>query len=161
MPLPPVIINNSPLSSLWNIGQLNLVHQLYGDVLIPYAVFEEFVAISQSQRLQTISTSAWLQVVHLANPLHAISYSNLDQGEAEVLALAVERSARLIIMDELKGRRQAKRLGLPLTGTLGILISAKRIGLIPTVQPLLSELQANGLYLSESLVARVLKQVQE
>ncbi len=74
----------------------------------------------------------WIKITPLANPRQALVYVGLDRGEAEVLALANERSARLVIIDERKGRRYAKRLGLPLTGTVGVLLTAKHSGLIPS-----------------------------
>ena len=80
----------------------------------------------------------------------------LDQGEAEVLALAEERAARLVIIDERKGRRYANRLSIPLTGTLGVLLLAKERGLVTSLAPLLDELQEAGLYLDPDLVNQVL-----
>jgi predicted nucleic acid-binding protein len=85
----------------------------------------------------------------------------LDRGEAEVLTLAVEREARLVVIDERKGRRYARHLGLPLTGTLGILLLAKEKGLVTAVGPLIEKLQASGLYLAPELVERVLILAQE
>jgi hypothetical protein len=93
----------------------------------------------------------------LANPRQALVYVGLDQGEAEVLALADERSARLVIMDERKGRRYAKRLGLPLTGTVGVLLTAKVQGLIPALAPLVDQLLAAGLFLTSDLVEKALE----
>ena len=70
--------------------------------------------------------------------------------------MAVEQSARLIIMDERNGRRYAQRLGLPLTGTLGVLLLGKEAGLITVVKPLIEQLEEAGLYLKPDLVSRVL-----
>ncbi|MCP4396678.1 MAG: DUF3368 domain-containing protein [bacterium] len=99
----------------------------------------------------------WIKSTPLNNPRQALVYVGLDRGETEVLALADELSARLIVMDERKGRRYAKRLGLPLTGTLGILLAAKDKGLIPAVSPLIHEFLENGLYLSPEIVSKVLE----
>lgn len=82
--------------------------------------------------------------------------TGLDRGEAEVLALAVEHEARLVIIDEHNGRQYARRLGLPLTGTLGVLLLAKEKNLITAVSPLVQQLQDNGLYLAPGLVNKVL-----
>ena len=70
---------------------------------------------------------------HVAQPRQALAFTSLDQGEAEVLALALERSTRLVVLDEWKARVLAGRLNLPLTGTLGLLLSAKEVGLIEAV----------------------------
>ena len=83
-------------------------------------------------------------------------YTGLDEGEAEVLALA-EETGGLVVMDERKGRRYAKRLELPLTGTLGILIFAKERGLILSVADVLTALQAAGLRLEPTLVPETLR----
>jgi hypothetical protein len=99
--------------------------------------------------------------VTIPNPQHVAVYIGLDQGEAEVLALAEAHPPRLVIIDELRGRRYAQRLGLPLTGTLGILLLAKERGLIPAVAPLVQELLDAGLYLSPELVAQVLDMADE
>ena len=92
----------------------------------------------------------------LEHPRQALVYIGLDRGEAEVLALASERSARLVIIDERRGRRYAKRLGLPLTGTLGVLLAAKDVGLISHIKPLLTELVRKGLFVEQELIAKVL-----
>lgn len=81
----------------------------------------------------------------LDKPQRSRVYVGLDQGEAEVLALAEECGARLVVMDERKGRRFARRLGVPLTGTLGVLLLGKERGLVPSLAPLLAELQEAGL----------------
>jgi predicted nucleic acid-binding protein len=75
----------------------------------------------------------------VARPQHAKVYVGLDQGEAEVLALAEERATRLVIVDEYKGRWYAQRLGFPLTGTLGVLLLAKERGLVGRLTPLLAD----------------------
>jgi predicted nucleic acid-binding protein len=95
--------------------------------------------------------------VTLENPRRALAYAGLDQGEAEVLALAEEREARLTIIDEKKARRYAERMGLSLTGTLGVLLLAKEAGLIESVTAWMSKLQEAGLFLSPGLVRETLK----
>jgi hypothetical protein len=137
MPVPPVILNNTPLVALWSIDQLDLLNALFGTVWMPTAVAMEFLATETAVRRQALAQATWLQIVALTNPRHALTYSSLDRGEAEVLALAVEHEARLVIIDERKGRQYARRLGLPLTGTLGVLLLAKEKGLITTVAPLI------------------------
>ena len=100
----PVIVNNTPLVALWVLGRLDLLRKLYDKVLIPQAVYEEFVATERAVRQAALENAPWIRPVSLANPQRARVYIGLDLGEAEVLALAEERAARLVIMDELKGR---------------------------------------------------------
>ncbi len=153
----PVIVNNTPLVALWVLGRLNLLRELYDEVLIPQAVYDEFVATERAVRQAALENAPWIRPVSLANPQRALVYIGLDLGEAEVLALAEERAARLVIIDELKGRRYAQRLEMPLTGTLGLLLLAKERGLVADLAPLLVELQEAGLYLGAALINRALR----
>ncbi len=153
----PVILNNTPLVALWSIGHLMLLHDLYREIIIPQAVYEEFLATERTVRQTALNEASWIKITPLADPRQALVYIGLDQGEAEVLALANERSARLVIIDELKGRRYAKRLGLPLTGTVGVLLAAKHHGLIPALAPLINQLLKEGLFLAPELVKKVLE----
>jgi predicted nucleic acid-binding protein len=97
----------------------------------------------------------------LVNPQAALVYAGLDRGEAEVLALALERQARLVIIDERKGRSFARRLHLPLAGSLGLLVAAKQKGLVKEVRPLVMALQTAGLYFHPAVIADVLQTVSE
>jgi len=128
MPALPVILNNTPLVALQSIEQLDLLHKLFAVVWIPTAGENEFLATEMDARQPILKQAPWLQTVKLANSRHALVYTGLDRGEAEVLALAVEHSARLVIMDERKGRQYAHRLCLPLTGTLGFCCWLRRRG---------------------------------
>jgi uncharacterized protein len=156
MPAPPVIINNTPLVGLWSLERLDLLRALFGTVWLPTAVASEFLAAHDAARQRALAETDWLQTVSLSDPRHALTYTGLDRGEAEVLALAVEHNARLVIMDERQGRRYAHRLGLSLTGTLGVLLLAKEEGLITAVAPLIQQLLDQGLYFSPELVNRAL-----
>lgn len=75
--------------------------------------------------------------------------ADLDRGEAEVIALAQELYADLVIIDERLARRHAKRLGLKVTGTLGVLLRAKTLGLVPAVRPLIEQLRQSGIRLGD------------
>jgi uncharacterized protein len=156
-PTGPVILNNTPLVALWSLGQLPLLRDLYGEVIIPQAVYEEFLATEQSVRQTALDEAPWIKIVSLINARQALVYVGLDRGEAEVLALATEHSARLVIIDEYKGRRYAERLGLPLTGTLGVLLTAKHNGLVPALAPLIDQLLKEGLFLASELIRKALE----
>jgi uncharacterized protein len=154
MPARPVVLNNTPLVALTVLGRLDLLRDLFGEVLIPEAVREEFLAVDTALRYEALAATPWVHSVPLAEPRRARAYSGLDQGEAEVLALAEERSARLLVIDERKARRYAQRMGFNLTGTLGLLLLAKESGRITSVAEEVNRLQEAGLYLSPDLVAR-------
>lgn len=156
MPSGPVILNNTPLVCLWLLGQFELLRQLYAEVIVPEAVWAEFLAVETIPRQQSLQQASWIVSAHLDNPQAALVFTGLDRGESEVLALAIERQARLVVIDERKARSYAQRLQLPVTGTLGLLLAAKQKGLIPAVRPLVDSLQSAGLYFHPSLVTAVL-----
>jgi predicted nucleic acid-binding protein len=156
MPNKPVIINNTPLVALAALERLDILRNLYHEVLMPQAVYEEFIATDTANRLAILATMPWLKTVALRQPENIPYTDNLDRGEAEVLALAAETSARLLIIDERKGRRYAQQMGYIVTGTLGILLLAKKKGLIEKVAPFIRTLQQAGLYLAPKLVNEAL-----
>ncbi len=153
----PVVLNNTPLVALWTIGRLDLFRDLYQEVLIPQEVEDEFLATDESTRRQALECAPWVKTVELSSPRRAIAYVGLDPGEAAVLAVAEERDARLVVIDEKKARRFAERMGIPLTGTLGVLLSAKEAGLVSSVAGLIAQLQEAGLFLSQDLVRKALR----
>ncbi len=116
----------------------------------------------QSVRLRTHGASApvecqlsgfsWI-TVHPAPADPAVSPS-LDPGEAEAIALARATSARLILIDEQRGRAAARRLSLPVSGSLGVLLEAKAQGFIPLIRPYLDQMVAQGRHISPQLHAQ-------
>ena len=87
--------------------------------------------------------------------------AKLHDGEVEVMMLAQEIKADVVIIDDYAARKTAEYLGLPLTGTLGVLIKAKRNGFIQKVMPIIDKLTMNGIYLSEDLKQQVRNLVDE
>ena len=95
------------------------------------------------------------------DPQTAAVHAELDDGEAEALALANEHDARLVLLDEKRGRQKAKKIGLMAKGTVGVLQEAKAEGLIDVIKPLLIGLQDNGMHLSESVINKALQSTGE
>jgi len=157
MPEGPVVANTTPLLALWLLGRLDLLRDLYGEVLIPPTVQAEFLAAETTLRQMALTDTPWIRVIQLAEPQRALAYAGLDRGEAEVLALAEEQAARLVIIDERAARRYARRLDLPLTGTIGVLLLAKDNKLTGNIRPLIEALHQSGMYLEETLIERVLQ----
>jgi predicted nucleic acid-binding protein len=152
-----VIVNTTPIIALALIGKLDLLQHLYGKVVIPPAVWTEVMAGGASKvGMAELQEANWIQAVPLQDPRRADLLSDLDRGEAEVIALAQELNADLVIVDERLARRHAGRLGLTLTGTLGVLLKAKERGLVPAVGPLISQLRQDGIRLDDALVAEAL-----
>jgi predicted nucleic acid-binding protein len=159
-----VISDTSPITNLAAIGQLDILRVLYGQIIIPVAVYNELVQapcqpIPGAIEVQTLS---WIQTQRVSNlskvnEILAIQL-NIDRGEAEAIQLALELKANLIIIDEKRARMLATSLGLKVTGLLGILIQAKNQQVIVAVKPLIDRLiQEADFRLSEVLYQTVLK----
>jgi uncharacterized protein len=146
-----LVVNSGPLISLARIGQLELLPALFDDIVLPRGVFEEVTQDPKLPGAEAIARAEWLKVVEILDrkAVERLAAS-LDEGESQVLALAQELGATAAI-DERRGRRLAASLGVPQTGTVGILLLAKRRGLIPALTPLLDQLGANGVHLSPRL----------
>ena len=146
-----LVVNSGPLISLARIGRLDLLPEIFGQIVVPRAVFEEVTKDPALPGAQAIAEAGWLRVVQVSHygSIERIS-SSLGAGEREVLALAQELGATAAI-DERRGRKVAEELGIPQTGTVAILLVAKRGGLIPAVTPLLDELRSKGVRLSPRL----------
>ncbi len=137
-----VVSNTSPITNLAGIGQLDLLHQLYGIVTIPQAVYKEMVGLSTTvPGTLEVQTLPWItaQPVTDLNQVETLR-AILDQGEAEAIILAMELNAKLLIIDERPGRAIARDYGLNITGVLGVLLEAKRQGVIVAVKPLMDQL---------------------
>lgn len=161
-----IVSDTSPLSNLAIVGYLSLLQQIYNKVIIPQGVAEELRNASDEENLIAgVLSLDWIEVIPAKN-LELISIlrnnHNLDRGEAEAIALALELNADELLIDERLGRREATRLGLHITGVLGILLVAKRRRLIPAVQPVIDALMNQaGFRVSNQLYAAVLKAADE
>ena len=163
MPPKPIISNNSPLVALWGLNLFPLLQDLYNEVWIPEEVKEEFLGTERRPRQQVLKDAPWIKTVHLTDVRDISTYvrSGLDLGEAAVFALAKEHDAQFVIIDELKARQHAARMGLPFKGTVGILLEAKEKGLIAEIKPLLIQLRNNGIRLSDALINNALRAANE
>ena len=154
-----VVSNSSPIISLATIGQLSLLQQLYGNIAIPTAVYDEIAVTGAGGPGATeVQTSTWIQTQLPKDTSLVTSLQlELDEGEAAAIALAIELGADLLLMDERQGRKVASRFGLRFVGLLGVLIEAKSKQLFPTIKPVLDELIVHGgLWISGALYIRVL-----
>ena len=156
-----VVSDTSPLSGLAIAGYLSLLQQLYGQVIIPVAVASELRRGGQDDpRITEVLALDWVEVqqpknLALVETLQADQ--NLDRGESEAIALALEIKADELLIDERLGRQEASRLGLSITGLLGILLVAKRRGLVGAVRPIVDDLiNEAGFRVSSQLYAEVL-----
>jgi predicted nucleic acid-binding protein len=156
-----VVSNTTPLLSLLKIGKLNLLRELYDHISIPLAVYNEIEAGKDKDFYIDLRGIKWIKIEKINTIDSKLYLFDLDEGEAEVLVLAHEQEADLVILDEIMGRRYARQMNLKLTGTLGILLKAKQIGLIDKITPLLNELISKGSWLNPALVAKIIEMAEE
>lgn len=155
-----VVSNTSPITNLAAISQLALLQQLYGTIVIPQAVYDEMASVGRVVAGSVeVQTKSWIQAQQVANKALVTALQlELDRGEAEAIALAIELKADLLLLDERRGRTVASRFGLKFTGILGVLIEAKHKGVISAVKPVLDSLILTaGFWITDSLYQRVLQ----
>jgi len=154
-----IVSNTSPISNLAKVGQLDLIQQLYGVILIPNAVYEELLDERASETVITaVQSATWLEIHSVQNQeLVNELRDRVNVGEAEAIALAVEVEATRLLIDERLGRQAATDLGLKITGVLGIFLLAKRRKIIMAVKPIMYALTAQANFrISSKLYVEVL-----
>lgn len=157
--MPELVISNaSPLFYLHRLRHLALLKEIYEGVVVPDAVARELAAGKDGgHEVPDISSHAWIRVRTVQVPAVIGLMTDLGAGEAEVLALAVEHPGSTVILDDRFAREVAKARNMRLTGTAGVLVKAKRTGLISAVAPLLDELKDLNFRLNDSTRAAILK----
>lgn len=150
--MPKVTVSDtSCLILFYKIGELDLLKKVFGHILITEIVSEEFKK----------ELPEWVEVTNPQSDLHKGLLSVLDPGEATSIALAAEHNKSLLIIDEVKGRKIAKEMGVRITGTLGVLVAAKSEGHIKVVKPILKKMEQTNFRISEDLIEKVLIKVNE
>ncbi len=146
----PIVCDASPLIALAQIDRLDLLREIYGTVVIPPAVAREIVPTLPRP-------PAWMVQRPLLRPvLPTIAQAELGPGETEALTLALDLSIDRVLLDERQGRRLARRLRITAIGTLGLLLLAKRRGLLAAVRPEIEALGAVRFHLASDLIALTL-----
>lgn len=161
-----VISDTSVITNLAVIQHLHLLPQLYGQVAVPEAVYRELADIDPPvPGTLEVRSAVWLQVRQVTDLSIVERLQNevrLDPGESEAIALALELRADLLLIDERRGRAEADRLGLKITGLLGILVVAKCRNLITAVKPLIdSMITTSEFRVSSALYNQILDMVNE
>ena len=140
------VSNSTCLIALERIDRLDLLRRSFGRVVIPPEVQHE-IGLAFS----------WLEVQQTVNSgLFSALRLSLGDGESAAIALAVELPDAAILLDDLKARRIASRLGIPVIGTVGLILRCKRLGLLPEVSPIIYKLQSAGFHLSKRLLRQAL-----
>lgn len=147
-----IIADTSCLITLTSIGQLELLHTVYGNVITTPEVKQEFgQPLPPWINLQTPADTYRQRILEIT----------VDKGEASVIALSLEMPESIIVLDDQKARNIAERLELVITGTIGVLIKAKLNGIIPSIIPHLQKMKTVGFYVTRDLEQEALKQANE
>ena len=158
------ISNASPLIALSNIGQVELLKKLFQKIIIPKAVYQEVVQEGKSRPGAVEVKKAvnkWIEVKEVKNSDEVkVLRALLDYGEAEVIVLAQEIKADLLILDNGEPRLFAKHLGFQLIGTVGVLMLAYEKGFLKNPLEKIFELREKGFYISDRLLREIVKQLQ-
>lgn len=155
------VSNTSPISNLASIGRLELLKSQFTAIWIPDAVAKELMAHPDPDSQTAIQNAIHDQWIEIATPrdsgLLRLLVLQLHRGEAEAIALAAELKADVVLIDEQEGRQLASRTGLAVTGVLGILLRAKRLGEIHTIKPEIDLLRSKAhFFVSSALEAKIL-----
>jgi predicted nucleic acid-binding protein len=146
MPIDQVVANASPLIVLFRSGQAALLGQLWREVLVPGAVWMEVLAGGPwDAAAQGLPAAPWVRHVEVPAIAPGIAAWDLGRGESEVLTFALAHPGYRAMVDDAGARRCARTFGIPILGTGGALILAKRRGLIASVSASLTALRNAGL----------------
>ena len=157
-----VVINASPLITLCRSQLHTLLPQLFEAVYVPDAVWQEVVNGGKDDAAARVIPSLdWLQRLPPVEVALDIQRWNLGAGESAVMHHARELQADRAILDDAAARRCARSINVAMTGTCGVLVLAKRRGLLPKAEPAFRQLQTAGLWLSEELITALLREVGE
>lgn len=149
-----VVADASPLIAFAQIGQLHLLQALFTSLFVPPAVAREVAP--------SVTSHPWIVERRLAQPIApSVLQAGLGPGESEAISLALEVRADHFVVDEKAARHLAEGLRLNVIGTLGILLAARRKGLIPAVRPQVDALIAKNFWISPRLVEQALAAVGE
>lgn len=155
-------INTSPLIFLSKAGYLDLLKNLSSTIIVPQAVATEIQAYGENDfTYQQLNQQDWLQIGSISSVPTIIQNWDLGSGESEVLAWGYLHKGTEIILDDLAARKCAITFKIPVRGTLGIVLLAKRKGVIPQARPVIEELKQTGMYLSDSVINQALTLVGE
>jgi predicted nucleic acid-binding protein len=131
---------------------MDLLHKLYPVVVVTDVIAAEFgEPLPEWMDIRKVSNTAYQRLLE----------ATLDAGEASAIALAIETRGALLVVDDLKARKEAARLGLRMTGTLGILFKAKETGHIPALRPLLEKVEQAGFRVAPSIIDELLQRAGE
>lgn len=153
-----IIVNSTPLIALAKVNKLEILKGMYEHIIIPGAVYREVTEKDDVAAQRIEAAREWIEVRKVDSNLDRRMYkAKLHDGEVEVMLLAQEIGADAVVIDDGAARKTAEYLGLPLTGTLGVMIKAKQRGLLEAVMPVVQQMEQNGIFFSRELKERIRK----
>jgi len=155
------VLNASPIITLAKIAQLPLLERLASELLVPEAVASEIRAGPATDPARLAIETGWGKRVPPGSIPTILLAWGLGHGETVVLAVALERQPCAAVLDDAGARTCARSLGVPLIGTLGIVVRAKERGLIPSAVEVVRALRVSGLHLDEDTIRVALRNVGE
>ncbi len=155
-----VVSNTTPIISLSSVGRLEILKDLYHEIILPEAVYEE-IKSKEEYGYQEVEAD-FIKVRSVQGKKYRnLMLNQLDAGEAETILLATEINADIVIIDESIGYKIAKNAGLNVVRTLSILLKAKKIGILSEIKPVLDEMISKGRWYSEKVYKTILRKAGE
>ncbi len=147
-----IISDTSCFIILTNIGELELLHKVYGQIVTTLDIATEYgEMLPEWVEIATVKDKYRQQLLEM----------QIDRGESSAIALALETPDSTIILDDYKARKIAEQLGIIFTGTIGVIIKAKLNGIIPSIKPLLEKIKQTDFRLSADIELQALKEANE
>lgn len=152
-----VVVNASPLIVLFKSGLADLLPALFTEIIVPQSVWDEVIVGGEADSAaRALPAAAWARKVAVASRNATVDAWNLGAGESEVSNLALTLTNCRAVIDDRAARACARTLGVPILGTGGVIVLAKRRGLVPSVAEALQKLRDSGLWLAAD-IERLLK----
>ena len=151
--MPKIIISDtSCFIVLSKIGELNLLNKVYGQITTTLDIAVEYGT----------SLPDWVEIVKVKDKFsQQILETQIDKGESSAIALALETPESTVILDDIKARKLAQQLGIKFTGTIGVIVKAKLLGVIPSIKPLLDKIKQTDFRLSTEIESQALRLAKE
>jgi predicted nucleic acid-binding protein len=151
--MPKIIISDtSCFIVLANIGELDLLYKVYGPIITTIDIAIEFGE----------TLPGWVQIREVGDKYRQqLLEMQIDKGESSAIALALETPGCTVVLDDYKARKIAERLGINITGTIGVIVKAKLKGIIPSIKPILEKIKQTDFRLSPAIELLALEEAQE
>jgi len=147
-----IISDTSCFIILTNIGELDLLHKVYGKIVTTIDIATEYGE----------PLPEWVEIATVIDKYRQLLLEmQIDKGESSAIALALETPDSTLILDDYKARKIVEQLGIPYTGTIGVIIKAKLLGIIPSVKQLLSKIKQTNFRITPEIELQALSEAKE